>query len=278
METKTPTTTNYGAVLVSKDNRILVIYNQCSEQWGVINGTCESTPSAGYIRDAIRRKTSINLGTLPLKGHFPTVLLNKKHTDYNIKLNGKHKTYRWVPLDQMINNIENVPLNQASRDILHKFIQELEVRNQKIQKYIDNMDRQKMLPNDTFYSYGGVIESRDQYVLIVLQAASGLWGIPKGKKKDGETRVACIQREIAEEVGLSITLPSDAAIHENIYTIVRLRKPAQHYSITIQEEEIQEYRWIPLVQLDDILRTMAFNRISHMALSHYFNQVGGVFL
>lgn len=271
-------TINYGAVLVSKDNRILVIYNQCSEQWGVINGTHTSPPSPGYIRDVIRRKTSINLGTLPLKGQFPTVFLNKKHTDYNIKLTQEHNTYRWIPLTHIVDNFEKVPLNQESRDILYKFIQDLEIRNQKIQKYIDNMDRSKMLPDDTIYSYGGVIESHDQHILIVLQIESQRWGIPKGKKKEGETKVHCIQREIAEEVGLHITLPPDATIHENIYTIIRLRKPAHHYSITIQPEEIQEHRWIPLTHLNTTLHTLPFNKISRLALTHYFNQIGGVFL
>ena len=81
---------------------------------------------------------------------------------------------------------------------------------------------------------------------------AGSWGLVKGKIEEGETEYQAAQREIVEEVGLSSLIFLTGFREEVRYTlpsgdekvVVYFLSEAHELEITLQEEELSDYRWI----------------------------------
>ncbi len=97
--------------------------------------------------------------------------------------------------------------------------------------------------------------------LAVKSKANGHWGFPKGQMKKGESEEETAMREVLEETGLCITLfdefktkveylLSESRSKEVTFFIGR---PLE-YSVNIQQEEIQESKWLSYNNMFDILR------------------------
>jgi A/G-specific adenine glycosylase len=82
----------------------------------------------------------------------------------------------------------------------------------------------------------------------------GLWEFPGGKVEDGETFEQSLKREIAEELGIKISVDSLFTSVKHAYTHFKITLHVfycQYQSGKIQLNGCDDYRWIEPSQLDD---------------------------
>ena len=106
-------------------------------------------------------------------------------------------------------------------------------------------------------SCGAVIyrnnESQIEYLLVFNKkaGANGYWGFPKGPTEGAENEYETAQREIFEEIGISVVFcgntkvvttysPKEGVTKDAVYF---LATPKNGQEIKIQCEEIAEYSW-----------------------------------
>ena len=98
---------------------------------------------------------------------------------------------------------------------------------------------------------------REGQVLIARRPPTGLlgglWEFPGGKREDGESLAECLQREIREELGVSISVGADVGVFQHGYT---------HFKVTLHafrcalEEGVptalhaSEVNWVRLEELN----------------------------
>ncbi|MBD6617640.1 8-oxo-dGTP diphosphatase MutT [Komarekiella sp. 'clone 1'] len=84
-------------------------------------------------------------------------------------------------------------------------------------------------------------------------AMGGLWEFPGGKIELGETIKECIQREIAEELGIVIEVGEHLITIDHTYTDLRVTLTVhhcRHLTGVPQPLECDEIRWVNLKELD----------------------------
>ena len=103
----------------------------------------------------------------------------------------------------------------------------------------------------------GVIWNNHQQILIDRRRSGGtmggLWEFPGGKIEPGETVEECIQREIWEELGISIEVGKHLITIEHDYTHLRVTltvHQCRHVGGVPQLLECDEIRWVTLDELD----------------------------
>lgn len=107
-------------------------------------------------------------------------------------------------------------------------------------------------------------------VLAVKSRTNGDWGLPKGHVEDGESEEETARREVFEETGLEITLKKGFRTTVE-YTmpngiakkVVYFIGEATGQDVTIQQEEIQEYRWL---KYNDMLSLMTYENIREVLM------------
>ena len=121
---------------------------------------------------------------------------------------------------------------------------------------------QPVEPEDNFEpplaTVGGLIfNSKNELLMIRTQKWSGLWGIPGGKIKRGESSLAALRREIKEETGLKITniqfvIVQDCISSKEFYRdahFVLLNYTCQCAAknpCVVLNEEAREFQWLKL--------------------------------
>jgi phosphoglycolate phosphatase-like HAD superfamily hydrolase/ADP-ribose pyrophosphatase YjhB (NUDIX family) len=122
---------------------------------------------------------------------------------------------------------------------------------------------------------GGLIINDAMEVLLVrTQKWSGLWGIPGGKVKSGETLEEALRREIKEETNLEVddirwTIAQDCIHSREFYRdahFVLLNYTCRCHGVpeVILNDEAQEYRWLPFTEA----RKLSLNRPTRILLDH----------
>jgi phosphoglycolate phosphatase-like HAD superfamily hydrolase/ADP-ribose pyrophosphatase YjhB (NUDIX family) len=131
-----------------------------------------------------------------------------------------------------------------------------------------------------------IFNAKKEVLMIRTQKWSGLWGIPGGKIKRGESSLAALRREIKEETGLNITdikfvLVQDCISSKEFYRdahFVLLNytcKCAAKNPRVVLNEEAREFQWLKLaaakklklnkptkILLDAVLKSKIVNRKS----------------
>ncbi|MBD2666875.1 mutator MutT protein [Richelia sinica FACHB-800] len=82
----------------------------------------------------------------------------------------------------------------------------------------------------------------------------GLWEFPGGKVESGETIQQCIQREIAEELGIEVTVGEHLITIHHTYTHLQVSLTVhhcRHLAGVPQAIECAEVRWVNLDELDN---------------------------
>jgi phosphoglycolate phosphatase len=102
-----------------------------------------------------------------------------------------------------------------------------------------------------------IFNAKKEVLMIRTQKWSGLWGIPGGKIKRGESSLAALRREIKEETGLNITdikfvLVQDCISSKEFYRDAHFvllnytcKCVAKHPRVVLNEEA-REFQWLKL--------------------------------
>ncbi|CAN1212390.1 Mutator MutT protein [Tumidithrix helvetica PCC 7403] len=104
-----------------------------------------------------------------------------------------------------------------------------------------------------------VIWDRDRHKILIDQRLpqgdfGGYWEFPGGKIEEGEDAIACIRREIREELGIDIEVGAQliAVSHEYEKFIVSLIvHHCHHISGEPQAIECAEIRWVEISELEN---------------------------
>jgi A/G-specific adenine glycosylase len=109
------------------------------------------------------------------------------------------------------------------------------------------------------YLVTAAVIQRDQQVLITQRPDNGLlgglWEFPGGKLQPDEDLVACLQREIGEELGAEIEVDEQLGIYKHAYTHFRVTLHAYycklHNGAQPQPVQVQALRWVELAELEE---------------------------
>ncbi|MEW5868019.1 MAG: A/G-specific adenine glycosylase [Chloroflexota bacterium] len=109
----------------------------------------------------------------------------------------------------------------------------------------------------------------------------GLWEFPGGKQQPGEDLVACLQREICEELGASIQVHDRLGVYRHAYTHFRVTLHAFHCTLLegSQPQPIQAHdlRWVPPSELSAFPMGKIDRQISRDLLSRSQSAAPAVF-
>tara|TARA_B100001113_G_C21120156_1_gene627062 strand:- start:3062 stop:3472 length:411 start_codon:yes stop_codon:yes gene_type:complete len=124
----------------------------------------------------------------------------------------------------------------------------------------------KISAGDTKVSAKGFFIKDGRVLLVKPTGSENKYDIPGGKIKVGESKEQGLYRECLEEIGLKIKKAKkigEDKEREKIYFIVS----EWNGEITLQLEEIEKYRWVPVgeVQNYSLTRT-AYNGLVHYLL------------
>ncbi|MDO8510448.1 MAG: NUDIX domain-containing protein [bacterium] len=123
---------------------------------------------------------------------------------------------------------------------------------------------------DKSYGVIPVLQNRngDEYKFLVVQSlATDEWVYPKGHKENGESELDAAKRELSEETGLSCDILPTLR-YEDTYEFdkdgISYEKTVTYYvglvifhDVTIQKNEIKDYKW---VTYDQALGLLSFDR------------------
>lgn len=117
------------------------------------------------------------------------------------------------------------------------------------------MDFEKSCGAVVFYKQTG-----EYQFLVIKHRNNGHWGFPKGHVEKGELEQDTALREIAEETGLTVRLLNGFR-HKIEYTpkegiwkeVVFFLAEASDQDVTIQDEEIDDYKWLPYSKAHDLI-------------------------
>lgn len=127
--------------------------------------------------------------------------------------------------------------------------------NRGIQSHLPMSETRSPLPHKVIgvaviWNHHGqvLIDRRRQEGLL-----GGLWEFPGGKVEPGETIVACIRREIQEELGIDIAVGEPLITIDHTYSHFRVTLNVHHCQYLSGEPqplECDEVRWVSLSELD----------------------------
>ena len=109
------------------------------------------------------------------------------------------------------------------------------------------------------YLVTAAVIQHDHQVLIAQRPEhgllGGLWEFPGGKQQPDEDLVACLKREIGEELGAEIEVDQQLGIYKHAYTHFRVTLHAYYCKLQNgtqpQPVQVQALRWVELVELDE---------------------------
>ncbi|MBN1486644.1 MAG: A/G-specific adenine glycosylase [Anaerolineae bacterium] len=93
----------------------------------------------------------------------------------------------------------------------------------------------------------------------------GMWEFPGGKRKDGETIQAALQRELMEEMGIEIAVGEHLITVRHAYTHFRITLYAFICALVRGEPrciECADFRWITVADLDDLPMAVTDRKIA----------------
>ncbi len=125
-------------------------------------------------------------------------------------------------------------------------------------------------------TYGAIILSHDEEILLVEGRKTGKWSFPKGHGKLNEKPLDAAIREVQEETGINLEgkpflrqrrLRSSSTRSGGTYFVYHLDDKPD--IVPQDEEEISQGSWFPLWRLPHLKKNMDLNTFCNMNLHMY---------
>lgn len=141
-------------------------------------------------------------------------------------------------------------------------------------------ERGEALKAHEYVTVAGVLVISYQQLLVTRRAKNKTfphkWEFSMGSVQAGETAIEGAVRELGEEVGI-ITKPEELSYlgsmvyHPRISEIYLLRKDVD--KITMQEEEVEAYKFVGQTELNTMLEEGAFSEAMKRRLLHFYPEI-----
>jgi mRNA-decapping enzyme subunit 2 len=97
-------------------------------------------------------------------------------------------------------------------------------------------------------SYGAIIYSQNNKILLVLGRNSNKWSFPKGHADDGEGPFECVIRETYEETGFT-ELPNPSKSHRMRFGVFyEFHVDDEFVPAPVDRNEIEDARWFTVAE------------------------------
>jgi|GEM_PF-590035 len=192
----------------------------------------------------------------------------EKKADFNIKIQERYrgKGYAKEAMKLMLSYyfydiggqiIYDEVINKNGQEALEKFGFEALERNDKTILFKLTKERFFKIMNEQGIKYekscGAVVTkvngSNTQFLLI--KNKSNYWGFPKGHVENAESEIDTALRECYEETGVNVELDKDFRIETEYFISTNIFKNVVYFigkanssEVIIQEEEVDEYKWV----------------------------------
>ncbi|MFA9398390.1 MAG: shikimate kinase [Clostridiaceae bacterium] len=193
----------------------------------------------------------------------------------NLKENG-YVIFINRDIEDIYNDVdtEKRPLLKDKKDNLYKLYNErldlyrkycdIEIKNKgSIEDVLDDItDKLKLNFLDLEKSCGAVVfeKNNDKINFLLIRHNAGHWAFPKGHVENHETEEETAKREVYEETGIKIKIlkgfktESEFAPKPNVMKkVILFLGEAIDKDVTIQIEEVQDYKWLEYEKALDIL-------------------------
>lgn len=118
--------------------------------------------------------------------------------------------------------------------------------------------------------------------LIIRQKNDSHWGFPKGHMEDRETENETAKREVKEETGLTINILDNFRVTDKYFVKGNIMKEvvfflgkAEDPKVTIQPEEISDYKWVDEGSAKELLTYESSKKIMFKADLYIKNVLKG---
>lgn len=118
--------------------------------------------------------------------------------------------------------------------------------------------------------------------LIIRQKNDSHWGFPKGHVEDRETENETAKREVKEETGLTVNILDNFRVTDKYFVkgntmkeVVFFLGKVQDPKVTIQPEEISDYKWVDEGSAKELLTYESSKKIMFKADLYIKNVLKG---
>ena len=111
----------------------------------------------------------------------------------------------------------------------------------------------------------GAVVVKDGRLLMIQrrnEPGAGLWSLPGGRVEQGEYLAAALQREVAEETGLTVEVRDLVGILEVVgdphYVILDYYAEVTEDAEPVAADDVSDVRWVPLDEVTKLRCTPRF--------------------
>lgn len=115
--------------------------------------------------------------------------------------------------------------------------------------------------------------SNEGWLVLLIKHQAGHWSFPKGHPEEGELPIDSANRELFEETGLRVSKALDISPFFEKYHFQKkgtlIDKTVTYFlaevegKVLLQDEELADFRWVPLSEASDHVTFPEAKRLCH---------------